>query len=295
MAKLTVRDLDVRGKRVFMRVDYNVPMEEKDGQMVINDATRIVETLPTLKFLVAKGAKVILAAHLGRPKGKREATMSLAPVAVKLSELLGQPVKFVDDCIGEKVESAVAAMKDGDVTLLENVRYYNEEEANDPAFAAEEKAKKLKVNFQLPTDTIIATPVDSGKLNKKGRPVYDLTNIRTVSGDIPDDAEGFSIGPETAANYAKIISSAKTVLWNGPMGMFEDARFAAGTNAVAQAVVDATQQNGAKSIIGGGDSVKAVDEAGLGDKVTFMSTGGRARLGILEGAVLPGVAALSEK
>src|SRR5258706_3847143 len=417
MAKLTVRDLDVRGKRVFMRVDYNVPMEEKDGQMVINDATRIVETLPTLKFLVAKGAKVILAAHLGRPKGKREATMSLAPAAVKLSELLGKPVKFVDDCIGEKVESAVAAMKDGDVTLLENVRYYNEEEANDPAFAeklarladvyvndafgaahrahastagvaqviakrggkcaagllmerelkflgdelenparpfvvilggakvsdkikvidrllekadtiliggamaytfklahgvktgksliepdhkgtalaAEEKAKKLKVNFQLPVDTIIATPVDTGKLNKKGKPVYDLTNIRTVRDDIPDDAEGFSIGPETAANYAKIISSAKTVLWNGPMGMFEDARFAAGTNAVAQAVVDATQQNGAKSIIGGGDSVKALNKAGLGDKVTFMSTGGGASLEFLEGAVLPGVAALSEK
>jgi phosphoglycerate kinase len=417
MAKLTVRDLDVRGKRVFMRVDYNVPMEEKDGKMVINDSTRIVETLPTLKLLIEKGGKLILTAHLGRPKGKREATMSLAPVAAKLSELLGKPVKFVDDCIGENVEAAVAAMKDGDVTLLENVRYYNEEEANDPAFAeklakvadvyvndafgaahrahastegvarivtkrggkaaagllmerelkflgdelenparpfvvilggakvsdkikvidrllekadtiliggamaytfklahgvktgkslvepdhkgtalaAEEKAKKLKVNFQLPTDTIIATPVETGKLNKKGKPVYDLTNIRTISGDIPDDTEGFSIGPETAANYAKIISSAKTVLWNGPMGMFEDARFAAGTNAVAQAVVHATQKNGAKSIIGGGDSVKALNRAGLGDKVTFMSTGGGASLEFLEGAVLPGVAALSDK
>jgi phosphoglycerate kinase len=417
MAKLTVRDLDVRGKRVFMRVDYNVPMEEKDGKMVINDATRIVETLPTLKLLIEKGGRLILTAHLGRPKGKREATMSLAPVAVKLSELLGKPVGFVDDCIGEKVEKAAAAMKDGDVTLLENVRYYNEEEANDPAFAeklakvadvyvndafgaahrahastagvaaivakrggkcaagllmerelkflgdeleaparpfvvilggakvsdkikvidrllekadtiliggamaytfklahgvktgksliepdhkgtalaAEEKARKLKVNFQLPTDTIIATPVDSGKLNKKGKPVYDLTNLRTVNGDIPDDAEGFSIGPETAANYVKIIQSAKTILWNGPMGMFEDARFASGTNAVAQAVVDATQKNGAKSIIGGGDSVKALNKAGLGDKVTFMSTGGGASLEFLEGAVLPGVAALSDK
>jgi phosphoglycerate kinase len=417
MAKLTVRDLDVKGKRVFLRVDYNVPLEEKDGKMVITDSTRIVETLPTLKLLIEKGGKLILTAHLGRPKGKREATMSLAPVAVKLSELLGRPVKFVDDCIGQKVESAVAAMKDGDVTLLENVRYYNEEEANDPAFAeklakvadvyvndafgaahrahastegvarfvtkrggkaaagllmerelkflgdelehparpfvvilggakvsdkikvidrllekadtiliggamaytfklahgvktgkslvepdhkgtalaAEEKAKKLKVNFQLPTDTIIATPVDTGKLNKKGKPVYDLTNIRIVKGDIPDDAEGFSIGPETAANYAKIISSAKTVLWNGPMGMFEDASFADGTNAVAQAVVDATQKNGAKSIIGGGDSVKALNKAGLGNKVTFMSTGGGASLEFLEGAVLPGVAALSEK
>jgi phosphoglycerate kinase len=417
MAKLTVRDLDVRGKRVFMRVDYNVPMEERDGKMVINDETRIKETLPTLKLLIEKGAKIILAAHLGRPKGKREASMSLRPVAFKLHELLGQPVEFAHDCVGEDAEKVVASLKDGQVALLENVRYHNAEEANNPAFAerlakladiyvndafgaahrahastegiariitkrggkaaagllmerelkflgdelvnparpfvvilggakvsdkikvidrllekadtiliggamaytfklahgvktgksliepdhkgtalaAEEKAKKLKVNFQLPTDTIIATPVDTGKLNKKGKPIFDLTNIRTVSGDIPDDAEGFSIGPETAANYATIISSAKTVLWNGPMGMFEDARFAAGTNAVAQAVVDATQKNGAKSIIGGGDSVKALNMAGLGDKVTFMSTGGGASLEFLEGAVLPGVAALSEK
>ena len=417
MAKLTVRDLDVRSQRVFLRVDYNVPMEEKDGKMVINDSTRITETLPTLKLLMAKGGKLILTAHLGRPKGKREATMSLAPVAVKLSELLGKPVVFVDDCIGEKVEKAVAAMKNGDVVLLENVRYYNEEEANDPVFAeklakvadvyvndafgaahrahastegvarivtkrggkaaagllmerelkflgdeldhparpfvvilggakvsdkikvidrllekadtiliggamaytfklahgekvgkslvepdhkqtaldAEAKAKKLKVNFQLPTDIIVATPMDTGKLNKKGKPVFDFVNVRTVRGDIPDDAEGFSIGAETAANYAKIIGSAKTILWNGPMGMFEDARFAAGTNAVAQAVADATQKHGAKSIIGGGDSVKALNKAGLGDKVTFMSTGGGASLEFLEGAVLPGVAALSEK
>ena len=417
MAKLTVRDLDVRGKRVFIRVDYNVPLEEKDGKMVITDATRIVETLPTLKLLIEKGGRLILTAHLGRPKGKREATMSLAPVAVKLAELLGKPVGFVDDCIGEKVEAAAAALKDGEVLLLENVRYYNEEEANDPAFAeklakvadvyvndafgaahrahastegvarvvakrggkaaagllmerelkflgdelenparpfvvilggakvsdkikvidrllekadtiliggamaytfklahgvptgkslvepdhkptalaAEAKAQKLGVNFQLPTDTIIATPVDTGKLNKKGKPVYDLTDVKTVKGAIPDNAEGFSIGEETAANYARIISSAKTVLWNGPMGMFEDARFAAGTNAVAQAVVEATQKNGAKSIIGGGDSVKALNKAGLGDKVTFMSTGGGASLEFLEGAVLPGVAAISDK
>jgi phosphoglycerate kinase len=417
MAKLTVRDLDVRGKRVFMRVDYNVPLEEKDGKTVITDATRIVETLPTLKFLIEKGGKLILTAHLGRPKGKREATMSLAPVAIKLSELLGKPVGFVDDCIGEKVEKAVAAMKDGDVVLLENVRYYIGEEANDPVFAeklakvadiyvndafgaahrahastegvariiakrggkctagllmerelkflgdelenpvcpfvvilggakvsdkikvidrllekadtiliggamaytfklahgekvgkslvepdhkqtaldAETKAKKLKVNFQLPTDIVVATPVDTGKLNKKGKPVFDFVNVRTVKGDIPDDAEGFGIGEETAKNYAKIIGGAKTILWNGPMGMFEDARFAIGTNIVAQAVADATQKNGAKSIIGGGDSVKALNKAKLGDKVTFMSTGGGASLEFLEGAVLPGVAALSDK
>ena len=417
MAKLTVRDLDVKGKRVFMRVDYNVPLEEKDGKMVITDATRIVETLPTLKLLIEKGGKLILTAHLGRPKGKREATMSLRPVADKLHELLGKPVAFADDCIGEHVEKIAAALKDGDVALLENVRYHNEEEANDPAFAeklakvadvyvndafgaahrahastegvarvvakrggkcaagllmerelkflgdelekparpfvvilggakvsdkikvidrllekadtiliggamaytfrlahgqkvgkslvepdhmqtalaAEAKAKKLKVKFELPSDVVVAKPVATGKLNKKGKPVMDFVNIHTVTDAIPDDSEGFSIGEKTAAHYAQIIAGAKTILWNGPMGMFEDARFAAGTNAVAQAVADATQKNGAKSIIGGGDSVKALNKAKLGDKVTFMSTGGGASLEFLEGAVLPGVAALSDK
>jgi len=417
MAKLTVRDLNVKGKRVFLRVDYNVPLEEKDGKMVITDATRIVETLPTLKLLIEKGGRLILTAHLGRPKGKREATMSLRPVADKLQELLGKPVAFVEDCIGESVEKTVAAMQDGDVTLLENVRYYNAEEANDPAFAeklakvadvyvndafgaahrahastegvarvvaqrgglcaagllmerelkflgdeldhpahpfvvilggakvsdkikvidrllekadtiliggamaytfrlahgqnvgkslvepdhkqtaldAEAKAKNLGVQFELPSDVVVAKPVETGKLNKKGKPVMDFVNIHTVTDSIPDDSEGFSIGEKTAAHYATIIASAKTILWNGPMGMFEDARFAAGTNAVAQAVADATQKNGAKSIIGGGDSVKALNKAKLGDKVTFMSTGGGASLEFLEGAVLPGVAALSDK
>ena len=141
MAKLTIRDLNVRGKRVFIRVDYNVPMEEKDGQMVINDVTRIVETLPTLKFLIEQGGKLILTAHLGRPKGQREPSMSLRPVAAKLADLLGCNVAFVDDCIGEKVEQTVGIMKSGDVLLLENVRYYNEEEQNDPAFA--EKLAKV--------------------------------------------------------------------------------------------------------------------------------------------------------
>jgi phosphoglycerate kinase len=133
MAKLTVRDLNVRGKRVFVRVDYNVPLEEKDGQMVITDATRIVETLPTLRLLIEQGGKLILAAHLGRPKGKREPSMSLRPVAAKLAELLGCPVAFADDCIGPKVEQTVGMMKPGDVLLLENVRYYSDEEENDPA------------------------------------------------------------------------------------------------------------------------------------------------------------------
>jgi phosphoglycerate kinase len=418
MAKLTVNDLsDLSGKRVFLRVDYNVPMAEQNGEMVINDTTRIKETLPTLRLLTGKGAKLILAAHLGRPKGQREPTMSLRPVAKKLSEMLGRPVEFVDDCIGEKVDAAVQQLMPGGILLLENVRYYNEEEANDPAFAgklaknadvfvndafgaahrahastegvarivsrrggqcaagllmerelkflgdelenppkpfvvilggakvsdkikvierlldkantvliggamaytfrlahggktgkslvekdhvgtalaAEEKARKRGVKFELPTDTVVATPVDTGKLNKKGKPVFEFQNPRVVSGDIPDDAEGFDIGPETARRYAEIIRSAKTILWNGPMGMFEDKRFAEGTSAVAKAVVEATQQNGAKSIIGGGDSVKALNQAGLGDKVSFMSTGGGASLEFLEGKELPGVAALSDK
>ncbi len=418
MAKLTVRDLDVRGKRVFLRVDYNVPLEEKDGQMVITDDTRIVATLPTLKLLMDKGGKLILTAHLGRPKGKRDATMSLKPVAAKLSGLLGKPVTFVDDCIGEKVEQAVAGMKDGDVVLLENVRYYNEEEKNDPAFAeklakvadvyvndafgaahrahastegvarlvakrggkcaagllmerelkflgdeldkparpfvvilggakvsdkikvidrllekantiliggamaytfrlaqgyktgkslvepdatgiaraALEKAKTKNVKFLLPVDDVVAVPVKTDKLDKKGKPVIEWQNPRTNTDmNCPDDAAGLDIGIATVAAYSVEIAKAKTILWNGPMGLFENKQFAIGTNAIALAVADATQKNGAKSIIGGGDSVKALNKARLGGQVTFMSTGGGASLEFLEGAVLPGVAALSEK
>src|SRR5208337_1155688 len=399
MAKLTVRDLDVRGRRVFLRVDYNVPLEEKDGQMAITDATRIVGTLPTLKLLIEKGGKLILTAHLGRPKGKRDATMSLKPVAVKLSELLGKPVVFVDDCIGEKVEKAVANMKNGDVVLLENVRYYNEEEKNDPAFAeklakvadvyvndafgsahrahastegvarllakrggqcaagllmerelkflgdelerparpfvvilggakvsdkiqvidrllekadalliggamaytfrlaqgyktgkslvepdktdiakaALAKAKQRGVKFLLPVDDVVAVPVKTDKLDKKGKPVIDYQNLRVNTNmNCPDDAAGLDIGPATVKAYCDEVAKAKTILWNGPMGLFEDKRFAEGTFAVARAVADVTQKGGAKSIIGGGDSVKALNKAKLGDKVTFMSTGGGA-------------------
>ena len=418
MAKLTIRDLNVRGKRVFLRVDYNVPLEEKDGHIVITDDTRIKETLPTLKALIEQGGKLILTAHLGRPKGQREPSMSLRPVAARLAEMLGRPVAFVDDCIGEKVEKTAGLLKEGDVLLLENVRYYNEEEKNDPAFAeklakvadvyvndafgaahrahastegvarvvakrggkcaagllmerelkflgdelenparpfvvilggakvsdkikvidrllekadtiliggamaytfklaqglkvgkslvepdkkdvalaALEKATNRGVKFLLPTDNIVATPVVTDKLNKKGKPIIDLNNPRTnTDKNIPDNEEGVDIGPASAATFRDAIVGAKTILWNGPMGIFEDKRFAAGTNAVAQAVVDATQKNGAKSIIGGGDSVKALNKAKLGDKVTFMSTGGGASLEFLEGAVLPGVAALSDK
>ncbi len=417
MAKLAVRDLNVRNRRVFVRVDYNVPMEEKDGQMVINDATRIKETLPTLDLLIAGGARIILAAHLGRPKGKREPSMSLRPVAAKLADLINRPVAFVDDCIGEKVEKTAGALKEGDILLLENTRYYDQEEANDAAFseqlakvadiyvndafgaahrahastagvarvvakrggqcaagllmerelkflgdeleqparpfvvilggakvsdkilvidrllekadtiliggamaytfklaqafkvgkslvepdktdvakAALEKAAARGVKFLLPTDNIIVTPVKTDKLNKKGKSVIEFTNPRTnAEPNIPDAEEGVDIGPATAATFSEVILGAKTILWNGPMGIFEDKRFAAGTNAVAKAVVDATAK-GAKSIIGGGDSVKALNKAGLGDKVTFMSTGGGASLEFLEGKELPGVAALTNK
>jgi phosphoglycerate kinase len=416
MAKLSVRDLNVRGQRVFVRVDYNVPMEEKDGQMVVTDVTRIKETLPTLDLLTDGGAKIILAAHLGRPKGKKDPALSLRPVAAKLADLLGRPVAFVDDCIGEKVEQTAQALKDGDILLLENVRYYNEEEANDPAFAAKlvkvadiyvndafgaahrahastegvarvvaarggvcaagllmerelkflgdeletparpfvvilggakvsdkinvidrllekadtlliggamaytfrlaqghstgkslvepdkadvanaalAKARTRGVKFLLPSDDVVAVPVKTGQLDKKGKPVIDYQNVRVNTGlNCPDDAAGLDIGPATVKAYSDAVLTAKTILWNGPMGLFENKQFAAGTNAVAKAVADATAK-GAKSIIGGGDSVKAINKAGLGDKVTFMSTGGGASLEFLEGAGLPGVAALTD-
>jgi len=417
MAKLTVNDLDVRGKRVLVRVDYNVPMEEKDGQMVINDVTRIKETLPTLERLIEKGARLILASHLGRPKGRREPSLSLRPVAAKLADMIHRPVAFVDDCIGEKVEKTAEALKPGDILLLENVRFYGEEEANDPAFAGKlarvaevyvndafgaahrahastegvarvvakrggpcaagllmerelkflgdelenparpfvvilggakvsdkikvidrlleradtlliggamaytfrlaldrkvgkslvepervdvaraalEKAKARNVQFLLPVDNIVATPVDTGKLNKKGKPVIDYQHPRVNDSlDIPDAEEGMDIGPRTAKAYCDLIPGAKTILWNGPMGVFEDKRFSEGTLAVAQAVAGTTHK-GAKSIIGGGDTVKALNLAGLTNQVTFVSTGGGASLEFLEGKALPGVAVLSDR
>lgn len=418
MAKLTVRDLNVRGKRVFVRVDYNVPLEERDGQMVVTDDTRIRETLPTLRLLVEQGGRLILASHLGRPKGKREPSMSLRPVAARLADLLGRPVAFVDDCIGPKVEQTVAALKDGDILLLENVRFYPEEEANDPGFseklaaladvyvndafgsahrahastegvariiarrgglcaagllmerelkflgdelenparpfvvilggakvsdkikvierllekadamliggamtytfrlaqgyqtgkslvepdkvdvarAALDKAASRQVRFLLPVDDVVATPVETGKVDKKGRPVIEYQNVRVnTDPNCPADAAGLDIGPATVKAYSDVIARARTILWNGPMGLFENSQFAAGTNAIAHAVAQATQSQGALSIIGGGDSVKAVNKAGLASQVTFMSTGGGASLEFLEGRELPGVAALTDR
>ena len=410
MAKLTVNDIDLQGKRVLTRVDYNVPIAELDGAMVINDDTRIRATLPTLKLIIERGAKVILTAHLGRPKGERVPSMSLRPVADKLAELIGQPVAFCDQCVGQAAEEAIGRLEDGELLLLENVRYHAEEEANDAAFAAQlagdadvfvndafgaahrahastagvadvlnaragqcvagllmerglqflgdelkspespfvvilggakvsdkikvidklldkadtiliggamaytfklakgltvgkslverdkvdiaraalAKAAERGVQFLIPTDNIVAVPTEiDGKFAFGEHRTNDSKNI-------PDDVEGVDIGPKSAAKFCEVIDGAKTILWNGPMGIFEDDRFAEGTLAVAKAVCEATA-NGAKSIIGGGDSVKALNKAGLGDQVTFMSTGGGASLEFLEGKALPGVAALADK
>jgi len=410
MAKLTLHDMELAGKRVLVRVDYNVPMAEENGAMVINDDTRIRATLPTLQALINAGARVALTAHLGRPKGERVPSMSLRPVAEKLSELLGQPVAFCDQCVGESAVAAVNGLNNGDVLLLENVRYHSEEEANDDAFATQlaeladcyvndafgaahrahastagvarivsgrggqcgagllmqrelqflgdeldapaapfvvilggakvsdkikvidrllekadtiliggamaytfklakgltvgkslverdkvnvaqaalDKAAERNVQFLIPTDNVVAEPTEiDGKFAFGDYRVNDNENI-------PDDVEGVDIGPKSAETFSEVIRGAKTILWNGPMGIFEDDRFSGGTFAVARAVCDATASS-AKSIIGGGDSVKALNKAGLGDQVTFMSTGGGASLEFLEGNELPGVAALSDK
>jgi phosphoglycerate kinase len=171
-----------------------------------------------------------------------------------------------------------------------------EPDKQEVARAAMDKATARHVQFLLPSDNVIGTPVETGKLNKKGKPIIDIQNPQVCQGpDIPAQAEGLDIGPETARRYCEVILKARTIIWNGPMGMFEDARFAKGTEAVARAVAEATASHGAKSIIGGGDSVKALNQAGLGEKVTFMSTGGGASLEFLEGRVLPGVAALSDQ
>jgi phosphoglycerate kinase len=382
-------------------------MSEQDGTMVINDDTRIRATLPTLKAMINKGAKIILAAHLGRPKGVREPSMSLRPVADKLAELIGQPVTFCEHCVGSSVVEAVDELEDGGLLLLENVRYHTEEVDNDPSFAEQlaavadvyvndafgaahrthastvgvakviaarggpcaagllmerelqflgdeladpdrpfvvilggakvsdkikvidrllekadailiggamaytfmlamgltvgkslvepdavdvaqaalDKANERNVQFLIPNDHIVATPGATDQL--ENHRVSDDNNI-------PNDVGGVDIGPETTANFSEVIASAKTILWNGPMGIFEDARFAGGTFGVAKAVCEATR-NGAMSIIGGGDSVKALNMAGLGDQVTFISTGGGASLEFLEGNELPGVVSLTDK
>src|SRR5881396_3698910 len=375
MNKKTIRDVDVRGKRVFVRVDFNVPLD--DGQ--ITDDRRIREALPTIVELRRQGARVILASHLGRPDGKVMTGLRLDPVAVRLSELLGAPVRKLPDCVGPEVARAVAEMRDGDVVLLENLRFHPEEEANDEQFArALASVADVYVNDAFGTahrahaSTVGITrflPAVAGLLMEKelvylsriledprrpfvailgGKKVSDKIGVirnlltradmlliggamsytflrakglsvgaslceedklelaRSLMDDglaedaarrvvaaaaIPQGWMGMDIGPRTAAAYADVIARAGTVMWNGPMGVFEFPAFAAGTRAVAEAMAGSK----AVTIVGGGDSAAAVQQMGLADRMTHISTGGGASLEFLEGKELPGVAALLDR
>ncbi len=403
MPKKTLRDLELNGKRVLVRVDFNVPLDEKDGQMVITDDTRIRETLPTLNHLLNAGAKVILCSHLGRPKGQRDPRQSLAPVAPALAALIGRPVDFASDCVGPEAEAKAAALPAGGVLLLENTRFHAGEEKNDPelarglaalaeifvndAFGSAHRAHsstagvaehlpavsgllmekeltylhdelesperpfvvilggakvsdKIEVINRLldKADTVIIgggmaytfrklvqgislgrslykpewEPIAQAALDKaRARGVqllipvdalitdafdFDAKKLGTtrytgVNENIPDGWEGVDIGPESVRLFSEAIAGAKTVIWNGPMGVFEIPEAAKGSFAIAEAVAANT---GAKTIIGGGDSVKAVKKAKLADRMTFISTGGGASLELLEGKVLPGVACLQD-
>jgi len=394
MNKKTVKDIDLKGKKVFVRCDFNVPMDENQN---ITDNTRIVAALPTIKYLLEQNCKLILASHLGRPKGEFKPEFSLAPVAKELSKLLGQEVIMAKDVIGEDAMTKAANLKEGEILLLENVRFHKEETDNDPEFCkklasmaevyvndafgtahrahasttgiasylpavsgfliekelkflgnavnnperpfvailggakvsdkigvidsllekvdtlmigggmaytffkaqgyevgnsicemdkldlakeAMEKAKQKGVKFMLPVDT---------KVGKEFKPD---TESKVVSyTEIPADWEGFDIGPETIKMFEEELRKAKTVVWNGPLGLFEFDQFAIGTNSIAKVLseIDAT------TIIGGGDSAAAVKKAGLEDKMTHISTGGGASLEFLEGKKLPGIEALMDK
>ncbi len=407
MPKLNVQDLNVAGRRVLVRVDFNVPL---DGEGRITDESRILASLPTIDWLLERGARVVLCSHLGRPKGKADPAMSLRPVAKRLSDLLARPVAFLDECVGEKVEKTVAIMKDGDCLLLENVRFHTAEEKNDPVFAKKlaacaeffvndafgsahrahastegvthfvqksaagfllqkelrylgdelahparpfvailggakvsdkiaviesllhkadalliggamaytflraqkiptgdslveedrletsrrvlDLAAKMNKRIFLPVDHVVARRVVTDRLDKKGKKIVEFQDVQTTAvAAIDEGLCGVDIGPNTVRAYAAVVAEAKTVFWNGPMGIFENQAFAKGTFDMAQAVA----ASGVRSIVGGGDSVKAVNKSGLAEKITFLSTGGGASLEFLEGKTLPGVAALHER
>jgi phosphoglycerate kinase len=393
--KLSIADIPIRGKRVFIRVDFNVPLD-KQGRVA--DDTRIRASLPTIQHAIDGGARVVLASHLGRPAGKVDPRYSLRPVAVRLSELLGRDVTMVDECVGPAVEALVASMRDGDVVLLENLRFHAGEEKNDPAFAAQlarladvyvndafgtahrahastegmtkhlplavagllmqaelehlgrllsaperpyvailggakvsdkiglilnllpkvdhvligggmaytflvaegvpvgnslvepdkveaareilDKAQALGATVHLPVDHVVAQSLDAA------------ATVQVVPREgISEGWMGVDIGPRTVEAYTEVINGAKTIVWNGPMGVFEVVPFAKGTSAVAAAVASSK----ATSVVGGGDSVAAINRLGCADRITHLSTGGGAFLELLEGQELPGVAALMDK
>ncbi len=397
--KLAVTDLEVKGKRVLVRVDFNVPLDKKSG--AIRDDTRIRASLPTIQHLVSKGARVVLMSHLGRPDGKVVPAMSLAPCAQRLSELLKKPVAMAKDCIGPEVEAQAKALQDGDVLLLENLRFHPEEEANEAGFAKQlaslgelyvndafgtahrahastegvtrflspcaagllmlkemEYLGKALESPERPFVAILGGAKISGKIDvienlldkvdalligggmmytfykakgfevgkslleaekvelarsvmeeakEKGRrfvlPVDVLVSdsleptaqTKVVAATaIPEDWYGVDIGPESIKAFSVEIQKAKTVIWNGPLGIFETEKFAQGTLAIAQALAEATKKD-VTTIVGGGDSAAAVAKAGLEDQVSHVSTGGGASLEFLEGKTLPGVAALTNK
>jgi len=364
MAKLSVRDLDVRGKRVLVRVDFNVPTEVRGGKVRVTDDTRIRESLPTINYLRDHGAKTILMAHFGRPKGKPVEKYSLRPIGEYLHSLIHHPVIFSHDTIGDVPKKIVEHMENGDVALLENVRFQPGEEANDPEFAkalaelgdfyvndafgaahrahvilggakVSDKIGVLKALMEKANTILIGGAMANTFLKAEGIPVgasrvesdkvdlarelLDLAKQRGVKFLIPIDVveadeirsganlrntsrlspqhgitdgwQAVDIGAATIALYQEEIARGETILWNGPMGVFEIPEFGEGTIAIAEAMA----QSGATTIIGGGDSVTAVKQAGLAGKMTFISTGGGATLELLEGKELPGVAALSDK
>jgi phosphoglycerate kinase len=390
MSYSSIRDLDLNGKRVFIRVDFNVPLQKNEaGAMEITSDKRIKASLPTIQYALDHGAGVILASHLGRPKGKPNPEMSLKPVAARLRELLGRPVQMAPDCVGPEVEAMKPAP--GEVLLLENLRYHAEEEKNDPAFARqlaalcdvyvndafgsahrahastegmiqfvpvagagllmEQELKYLGMAVTNPTRPCVAilggakvsdkieviqnlgkvvdrlliggamaytflkaqgkptgnSLVEADKVDLAGRLLAELGDKLMLPSDhvvvsqiaagaenqivetIPDGKIGVDIGPRTVEAFAKVIAGAKTVIWNGPMGIFEKPPFDKGTVALAKAVAD----SGAISVVGGGDSEKAIKAAGVTGKITHVSTGGGASLEFLAGIELPGVAALN--
>jgi phosphoglycerate kinase len=401
MNKLSIRDLDLAGKRVFIRVDFNVPLFDATPRQVTDD-TRIRETLPTLRLARERGARLVLASHLGRPKGKPKPEFSLGPVAAKLSELLGAPVTFAHDCIGPDAETKSKSLTNGGVLLLENVRFHAEEEANDENFSRQlaalcdglfvcdafgsshrahasvvgitrfvrQAAAGLLMERELAylgkaisnPDRPFVTILGGAKVSDKIEVVSNLMKIADamlIGGGMaytflkaqgmaigkslveddkldlarqilagakqrnfrfmlpsdhviasefkadaatktvpvtqtPDDWMGLDIGPQTVAAFRGELSHAKTIVWNGPMGVFEMPAFARGTLQVAEAVAAATTA-GATSIVGGGDSVAAVHQSGVADKISHISTGGGASLEFLAGEKLPGVESLTNK